>query len=279
MNTPARTISRVLGLLLATLLLTVVPARADIIPEGQKPIIVSAVLQNLADFPDYVFVRFETLGGEPRAAEPVLPGHGVIRSYKLNQLEILAVPKALIERAGGLDKVDLAGDPAVLRSGGAPIESGQQLVPRSSPAGGMEVYYRVSLADGAVRLEKTGHRIFAEHPNTWPVNLFLWAFIVTFAVELLVFVSLVRLGFRRRDPGAVRAVLSVLAAQAATLPLLWLIIERYDLMGAPVMLMAESFAVAVESVVYRFLARLTWRQAFIAALLCNAASYAVGLLA
>lgn len=282
MNNPARIhFFPVLAFLLAALVPLSVAgqARADIIPKDMKPIYVSAILENMGDYPDYAFVQLETLGDEVRAAEVVRPGRGVIRGYKLNRLEILAVPKSLIADAGGIENVDLMDDKAILRSGDVSIESGQQLVPRPSSMAGKEVHYAVRLAAGRVELEKTGEQIFDEHPNDYPVNLFLYGFIVTLGVELILFIAVIRLLFRRREPGAVRSVVVVAVAQAATLPVLWFMITRYDLMGTGVMLGAESFAVAVESVVYRFLAGLTWRQAFIAALLCNAASYVVGMMA
>lgn len=256
-----------------------ISAHADIIPKDMKPIYVSAVLKNMGDYPGYTFVQFETLGDEVRKAEVILPGRGVSKGYKLNRMEILAVPTALVNQAGGIENVDLMRGEGILRSGDIRIESGQQLVPRPSSTAGKDVFYKITLGHGKLELEKVGETVFKENPNHYPVNLFLYGFIVTLAVELIVFMVLLRLVFRTSDPGALRAVVVVIIAQVATLPLLWFMITRYDLMGTAVMLGAESFAVIVECAIYRFLAKLTWKHAFIAALLCNVASYVVGMMA
>lgn len=261
------------------LFLVAVPASADIIPKDMKPIYASAILENMKDYPDYTFIKLETLGDQVRAADIIAPGRGVSKGYKLNRLEILAIPKAVIDKAGGVENIDLLSDETILRSGDAVIESGQQLVPRPSSMAGKEVYYTVRLTNGKVELEKTGEKIFNEHPNTYPVNLFLYGFIVTLTVELIVFILMVRGIFRKREPGTLRSIVTVTVAQIATLPMLWFMITRYNLMGTAVMLGAESFAVAVECVIYRFFARLTWPQAFFAALVCNGASYIVGMMA
>lgn len=256
-----------------------ISAHADIIPKDMKPIYVSAVLENMGDYPGYTFVQFETLGDEVRKAEVILPGRGVSKGYKLNRMEVLAVPKTLVDQAGGIKNVDFVHGEGILRSGDIRIESGQQLVPRLSSTAGKEVFYKITLGHGELELEKVGETVFKENPNHSPVNLFLYGFVVTLAVELIVFILMVRGIFRRREPGTVRAVAVVTVAQAATLPVLWFMITRYNLMGTAVMFGAESFAVVVECVIYRFFAKLTWRQAFFVALACNAASYVIGMMA
>ena len=251
--------------------------RADILPPDMKTIYVQAVLTNLNKHPDFVFVKLETLGDEIRSREVIGPDGKFVKGYKFNRLEILAVPKDLFQRKGGLEGLDLRADPAIFRTGDQRIEAGVQLVPRSSPLAGKEVFYRLVMdGGGSVRLEKTGEKTFAEHPNSPPVNLFLAGFLVTFAVEFLVFVILVRFILAGPAPGMGRALGAVLAAQVATLPLLWLIIHRYRLMGTGVILGAEFFAAGVETIIYRFAGRLTWRRALTAALVCNGASYLVG---
>lgn len=271
--------NRILLACMAALVFLAAPAHGDIIPKDMKPIYVSAILTNMDTFPEYVFVQLETMGDEIRRKQVIGPRGSFMKGYKLNRLEILAVPRALFEKSGGLDALDLLHDPAIRRSVPQRIESGQELVSRPSSVAGKEVFYRIAFTGTGLELEKTGEKEFRDHPNHYPVNLFPYAFIITFAVELLVFFILVKLVFPVREAKAARLFLSVLAAQVATLPLLWLIITRYNLMGTLVMLGAESFAVAVETAIYRFLARLTWQRAFIAALICNGASYVVGMMA
>ena len=67
-------------------------------------------------------------------------------------------------------------------------------------------------------------------------------------------------------------------AGVLTLPLLWLMVTRYNLYATWFFLAAELFAMAVETVVYRFGAKLKWRWALIVSALCNTVSYAVGML-
>lgn len=272
-------------------LLPVGTVRADIIPKNMKPVYITTVLENLADYPDHVFIQLETLGPDNIRQVKLLDAKGrIIKGYKLNQLFVLAVPRDVFRARTGatgkanatepdLNKLDLLHDPAIARSK-QPIEAGQELVPRTSSVAGKEIFYRVvSIADGTVRLEKTGEKIFQEHPNDFPLNLFAYGFGLTLAVELVVFILLLRLVFRLPRPGTLRAVFSVITAQVVTLPLLWLMITHYNLMGTPVMAGAEAFAVVAETIVYNRLAGLSWKRAFIAALVCNAASYMVGMTA
>ena len=264
-----------------TLLLLALPfsSRADILPKDMKAIYVQAVLTNQDQYPDHVFVKLETLGHEIRSKEVIGPDGKFMKGYKLNRLEILGVPKALLESQGGLEGVDLLADPAIARTGAQRIEAGQQLVDRRSPLAGKEVFYRITLQGSTIKLTKTGEKTFDEHPNAVPVNLFLYGFLVTFVVELIVFVILVRYVLPGPSPGKGRTLASVLVAQVATLPLLWLIITHYRLMGTGVILGAETFAAGAEALIYHFAGRLKWRSAFSAALACNAASYLVGLMA
>lgn len=270
---------RYVALIICLLLLIPTLVHADIIPKDMKPIYVSAYLDNLDEYPEYVFVKLETLGDAIRDVDIIKPGKGFDKGYKLNRMRLLAVPRGTYEAVGGdLSKLDLLGDTVILRHDGT-IESGQQLVPRPSSLAGMEVHYRVSINQGQLSLEEADRREFKEHPNSVPINLMFYGFIVTFAVEFIVFLLLMRFVFRSREPKALRALLVVCGAQAATLPLLWFIINHYSLMGTVVMLAAESFAVGVEAVIYRFFARLTWQRALLASALCNVASYVVGMMA
>ena len=283
---PVRRIFPLLCLLLV--LCSPFSARADIIPKEMKPIFLTTILENLGEYPQYVFIQLETLGRDIRNAK-VLDGKGRIhKGYKFNHLEILAVPKELFAskvQAGEkpatveeLDVLNLLENPAIARTT-QPIEAGQQLVPRTSEVAGKEIFYRIlSVANGTVALEKTGEKIFTEQPNQYPVNLFLFAFASTFSVELVAFFMLLRLVFRYRTPGTLRALFSVVVAQTLTLPVLWFLIEHYNLMGSIVAIGAESLAVGVETLVYTWLAKLPWRMAFLISLTCNAASYIVGLM-
>lgn len=254
---------------------------ADIIPKEMKPIYVQANLTNLDDYPDHVFVQLETLGQEVRKKELINEKGQVRKGYKLNQLVILAVPGTLLDAAGGLDHLDgldLLADPDVISSSLEPVESGQQLTPRPSDISGKDIFYTVSMDKNRLTFKKTGEKIYKEAPNAPDVNLLPYAFGVTFFVEWIIFMILIRWILPGPVPGTGRAFVCVLGAQVATLPLLWLFITHYHLYGTRIILGAELFAVLAETLVYRFAAKTRWQTAFIAALICNAASYGIGML-
>ena len=254
------------------------PCRADIIPKDMKAIFVRANLTNLAEFDGRVFVKLETLGAQIREKEVIGPDGKVEKGYKLNRLEILAVPKDLFDSAGGLDGLNLLGDPAIIRGDGEVLESGVQLVHRPSDLAGKDLYFKVKIAGGRLVFEKTGETAYKEAPNYVP-HLFFYAFAATFILEFFVFLILVKGVFRSSRPGWLRSLLCVFAAQIVSLPLLWFIITHYALMGTFVMLAAESFAVGVETLIYRYPGKLSWRRAFTASFACNLASYIIGLAA
>lgn len=278
----------ILSLFILALLLCTGQALADIVPKNMKPIYVSALFDNLDEYPDHVFVQRQTMGDEVRHMAVIEPGRGVSRLYKFNRLEILAVPRPLFDAAGGKDGLEHLNldDPSVLRfEEEERLESGQQLVPAPSSVAGKDVHYRIMLTDTGVTLEKVGEEVFKEHPNYPPINLMLWAFVVTFVVELVVFLLCTRLFIRRGKPGRsggpgwIRSVVVVLAAQVVTLPALWFLIHNYNLVTDTVILGMEAGVVVVETAIYRFLARLTWKQALLVAAACNVVSYCVGLMA
>lgn len=261
-------------LLVALGFLCIAVAQADIIPEDMKVVHVSGFIENLDEYSGYVFVQYETLGDEVRKVEVIRAGHGITPGYKLNRMRILAVPKAVFESRGGIDGLDVA-DPAILRS--KPLDIGRpELVRRDSPVSTRDDYYRIVLTSDKVLLNKIGQQEQLEQASGAHVNGVGTAFLITVSIELIVFILLLRIGFRSREPATGRIVLSVVVAQAATLPILWGAIVHFGLVGTGVTLAAEGFAIGGESVIYHYLARLNWRRAFIASLTCNAMSFLAG---
>ena len=101
----------------------------------------------------------------------------------------------------------------------------------------------------------------------------LVAFLVTVASELVVAVPLLGpVGSRARRIAA------VCLAQLATHPSVWFI---WPLLGLPrplVLLVADGFAVVIESLIYRLsFERLAWSRCFASSALANGASVIVGL--
>lgn len=254
------------------------PSSADIIPEGMKPVPVFAVLDNAADYPNLVFIAVETRGDSIQRQQVVGPDGRIRKGYKLNRLILAAMPVPLFDQRGGLGSTDLLADPKVLRFD-TPLEAGVRYEPATSNLAGQTVHYQVTtVSDGSLILEKARIEDHESGPGPFPWHLFQNAFLITLAVELLVFILLLRVVFRSRTPNSLRALTSVAAAQLATLPLLWFVITRYGLTGIGVTLAAEAFAVGVETVIYRFLAGLTWQRALAASLVCNGASWLLGVL-
>ncbi|MCG8568125.1 MAG: hypothetical protein MI747_23910 [Desulfobacterales bacterium] len=252
-------------------------AQADIIPQGQRSIYIQAHLTNLADYPKIVFIHLETFGNQIRRKE-VIASHGRInKGYKFNRLEILAIPRTDLKRAGGIEKLDVFNDPAILR-GLNPIKCGVKLVPISSPLAGKDVYYRIEVTPTGLNFHETHKQQYREGPNHPGINLFAWAFFITLMVEGICFFILVKWVLGPPKPQLLRAILSLISAQVLTLPLLWFLITHFHLMGTGIILAGESFAVVAESLVYRFGARLPWKAAMGTALACNLISYAVGYL-
>lgn len=252
-------------------------ARADILPKEMKPVYVTAVIENLDAYPDHVFAAVETLGSEIRSARGIGPDGRVSKSYKLNRMEILAIPRSEFERAGGLDKLDLLTEGLWHRSGDQVIACGMPLLPRPTSVAGKEVYYRVVLgSSGELSLVQTRERVFREDPDQFPRQQFALGFAMTLAAELCVF-FLIRFFWKKR-PGNMRSAAAVVCAQLLTLPLLWFMVTRYDLVGPLVIFGAESFAVGAEALVYRAGTKLSWTKAAIASLACNLTSWCVGLM-
>lgn len=258
------------------LLVMLCPAHADIIPKDMKPITLSAIIENTGEFPKYTFVEIETLGNTVRSGSIIGPDGRIAKGYKLNQLHLLAVPKDRLPAAAAPDWQALLDDTAIPRYEGM-IEAGQELVPRDSLLSGKTTHYRITAIEGqSIHMEKVDTSELSIEPGV-TLGQFNRAFLLTFCVEFIVILLLIRLGYRSKTPGAVRIGFSVLLAQTATLPLIWLLMTQFSLMGTAVFLAAEVFAIVVEGAIYKPLLRMTWTGAMLASMLCNAVSVLVGL--
>jgi hypothetical protein len=104
----------------------------------------------------------------------------------------------------------------------------------------------------------------------------LWAkfFLITLAIESLVAVPL--LG--RESPWWRRA-LAVLLAQILTHPIVWFVLPELRLGRMTYLVLAETWAVALELVFYRLVfTELSWRRALGISAFANGASFSIGLL-
>lgn len=102
------------------------------------------------------------------------------------------------------------------------------------------------------------------------------AFALTLAVELLVVIAWSR---RRMDAVWPRLIAAGLLPSLLTHPLAWHAAAALPVAGyARGVSVIEAVVVLVEAVLLRLLLRLAWREAFLLALVANAASFAVGAL-
>ena len=104
----------------------------------------------------------------------------------------------------------------------------------------------------------------------------VWAkfFLVTLAIESLVAVPL--LG---REFALWRRALAVLLAQILTHPIVWFVLPELGLGRMAYLVLAETWAVALELVFYRLVfAEVSWRRALGISALANGVSFSVGLL-
>jgi len=269
-------LKRYLIALCALYLCLVTPAAADIVPKDMKPVFISTVIENLADFPDYTFVQVQTLGDDIRSQGIIEPDGRVSKGYKFNRVHLLAVPASQLQAGGEFDGRALLDDPSIARFDGV-IEAGQELVSRTSSMEGKKVYNRItSIEGGAIAMEKVRVQELMVEPGM-TIGHFNRAFFITLCVEIIVMFLLIRFAYRSKTQGAIRIGFSVLVGQTATLPLLWYLMTQFSLIGMTVFILAEMFAVVVEGAIYKPLLRLTWTKAMIASLLCNAASVLIGM--
>ena len=108
----------------------------------------------------------------------------------------------------------------------------------------------------------------------FPVDLWFRAFALTVLVEL----PIVALLLRRAEPDRVRLVVLIVLANLATHPAVWFIWTQPFLVGTTeYLVVAESWAVAVEAVFYWAAFRgLPVGRAILVAFVANAASFLLG---
>jgi len=262
---------------------------ADIIPPGQKVIYLAASVENLEAFDDYLFMQVASLGSEIRHASPLQSGDRLSRGYKFNQFQIVAIPKDYLKQKGDWKNIDLLNDVHLLRTTGN-IDVGQSVVDEFSPIGGRQTVYAIySLADGVIQLKKVKELILEEgqeftsedhrtvnYSKTLTRKGFGVSLALTILVELGVMMILRFTYLKGLEMGYLPLAGLTVVAQLATLPLLWWTISRFELQGVWITFGAESFAVVVEAILYRWLVKMSWSQAWIAAVICNGLSYGAG---
>ena len=110
-------------------------------------------------------------------------------------------------------------------------------------------------------------------------QLFIYALFFTVAVETAVLFLCARVLFRMKAKEAPDALLLFcgVALSLATLPYVWFVFPMFS-SGTVYIALAELFAFAAETIGYKFILRTDWKRAAALSLICNAASFLLGLL-
>ena len=107
---------------------------------------------------------------------------------------------------------------------------------------------------------------------------FLKALLLTVIIELIVLFVLTKTLFKREQLSTVRVILTGIVASMATLPYFWFILPLFIPSKIGFMLVSEVTAVLIESLIIWGILKLSlWKSAFLS-LICNLASFLVGLM-
>jgi len=110
-------------------------------------------------------------------------------------------------------------------------------------------------------------------------QLFLYALFFTVAVETAALFLCARVLFKMKAKEAPDALLLFcgIALSLDTLPYVWFIFPAFLGSGAAYVAAAELFAFAAEAVGYKIILHTNWKRAAALSLICNAASFLLGL--
>lgn len=108
--------------------------------------------------------------------------------------------------------------------------------------------------------------------------LFFKALLITVCVETTVLFLLFKTAFRRTNaPNSILLFTGILAS-ATTLPYAWFILPAFIKSGIYYMMISELSVTLVESFIIMGIIRVSYPKALVVSVLCNTASFLVGLL-
>ncbi len=115
------------------------------------------------------------------------------------------------------------------------------------------------------------------NPNIAFVHRFLTSLAFTSGIETIVLILLLKFVFRKSHVSLEQAIFAGLYASFSTISYVWFVFPYLTNWQPPTyVIFAEVFAFIVEAIFYRFMLRISWRDAFLASLICNAVSYFLG---
>ena len=108
--------------------------------------------------------------------------------------------------------------------------------------------------------------------------LFLKCLALTIVIETLVMILYFRLIVKLNDAGISRLLITGFFASFATLPYLWFVFPNFIDQQIWYMIISESFAVFVETIIIGVLLRTKFSASFFCSLTCNMVSFIIGLI-
>ena len=108
---------------------------------------------------------------------------------------------------------------------------------------------------------------------------FLIALALTIIIETAVLFAVARFAFKKtkKDISDEQVLFAGFFASIATLPYLWFVLPPF-VNAAHYVWIGEALVVLAETIILRQLLKLRWREALAASIVCNAVSFAAGLL-
>lgn len=108
--------------------------------------------------------------------------------------------------------------------------------------------------------------------------LFLKSLGLTILIEMSVIVIYFRLIFRLNEVTISRLLITGFIASFATLPYLWFILPNYIDQKIWYVIIGESFAILVETIIIGVILRIKFLNSFLCSLTCNMISFLTGLI-
>lgn len=108
------------------------------------------------------------------------------------------------------------------------------------------------------------------------VHQFLQALVFTAVVEAVV-VLLLSVILKKGTHATLRTIWTSFVGNALTVPYVWFVFPTIFWYSSTLSLyLAEGFAFVMEALIYKFVAKLSWRQAIVFSFIANATSYFLG---
>lgn len=108
--------------------------------------------------------------------------------------------------------------------------------------------------------------------------LFLKSLVLTVIIEMSVIILYFRLILKNNEVAISRLLFTGFIASFATIPYLWFILPGFIEEKIWYIIIGESFAVLVETLIIEAILRINFRKSFLCSLTCNIISFLTGLI-